>query len=146
MLAGLHQAEMPLRQCKRRLPRQSAENRDAKRGDCVGNKRAVPRTADAIENDAGDADGRVVRGKAAHQCRGGLGLPRDVDHQHDRQSKVRGKVRRRATSPRRRARVSGAIEQAHDALDHDEVRAVARPACERVEKFSRHRPAVDVDA
>ena len=146
MFAGLHQAKVPLRQCESRFSRQRAEDRNIKRGDCVGNECAVPLTADAIKNDTGDADARVVRGKAAHHCRGRLCLPRDIDHQHNRQSKVRGKVGGRATPSRRRGCIGSAIEQTHDAFDDDEVCAIARLVRKRVEKFSRHGPAIDIDA
>ena len=57
-----------------------------------GDHRAMPFAADAVENDAGDAHGRIVRGKAAHQRCRRLRLSRDVDHQHDRQAEMRGKI------------------------------------------------------
>ncbi len=41
MFAGLHQAEMTLRQSERRIARQRAENRHAERGDGIGDQRAM---------------------------------------------------------------------------------------------------------
>ena len=52
--------------------------------DGVGDERAVPFAADAIENDAADAQGGIVGGKSAHHGRGRLRLPRHIEHQHDR--------------------------------------------------------------
>ena len=41
MLRGLHEAEMTLRQRERRFARQCAEDRNAERGDRVGDQRAM---------------------------------------------------------------------------------------------------------
>ena len=89
---------------------------------------AMPFAADAVENDAGDPYRRIVRGKAAHQRCRRLGLTRDIDHQHDWQAEMRGKIGGGA-APAARAR--RAIEQTHDAFDHAKDRRrrpLARPA------------------
>ena len=52
--------------------------------DGVGDERAVPFTADAIENDAAEAQGGIVGGKSADDGRSRLRLPRHIEHQHDR--------------------------------------------------------------
>ena len=108
MLAGLHEAEMALRQSERGLARHRAEDRNAEPGDGVGDQRAVPFAGDAIEDDAGNAHGGIVRRKAPHHGRRRLRLPRDVEHQHDRQAEMRGEIGGRAApavragAPRRR--------------------------------------------
>ena len=60
MFAGLDEAEMALRQRQRGLARHRAENRNAERGDRVGDQRAVLFAGDAVENHAGDAHRRIV--------------------------------------------------------------------------------------
>ena len=60
MFAGLDEAEMALRQRQRGLARHRAENRNAERGDRVGNQRAVLFAGDAIENHAGDLNRGIV--------------------------------------------------------------------------------------
>ena len=56
----------------------------------------MPIAGDAIEDDAGDAHRRIVCRKTVHHGRGRLRLPRNIDHQHDRQTKMRGKIGGRA--------------------------------------------------
>ena len=59
----------------------------------------MPFAGDAVENHAGDPHRRIVRGKASHQGRGRLRLPRDIEHQHDRQAEMRSEVGGRAARP-----------------------------------------------
>ena len=102
VLAGLHQAEMALRQSERRLARHRAEHRHAERNDRIRDQRAMLLAGGAIEDDAGDANGGIVRGKTAYDGRRRLRLPRYVEHKHDREREMCGKVRGRAALPRRR--------------------------------------------
>ena len=84
-------------------------------------------------------------GKAAHQRRGRLRLPRNIDDKHDRQTEMRGEVGGGAAPCRRRGCV-GRLEQTHDAFDDEHVGAVSRLRGERVEERFRHRPAIEIDA
>ena len=143
VFAGLNEAEVALGQGQRGLARQRAEDGNIEHGDGVGDERAVAFAADAVEDHARDVHRRIVRGKASHQGRGRLRLPRDIEHEQDRQAKMRSEVGRRATLP---GCCRGAVEQAHDAFDHDDIGAVRRLRGERVEKFARHRPAIQIDA
>ncbi len=99
--------------------------------------------ADAVEDDAGDAHGRIVRGKAAHHGRRRLRLPRHVEHQHDRQDRNARRDRRSRRAGRRRRR---AVEQAHDAFDDENIGVVGGLRGERIEQCRRHRPGIEIDA
>ena len=55
MFAGLNESEMTLRQSKRGVARQRAEDRNVEPGDGVGDQRAMTFAADPIEDDSGDA-------------------------------------------------------------------------------------------
>ena len=144
MLAGLHEAEMPLRQRERRhraAARRAPECRAPR-----WRRRPARRwrsLRDPVEDDAGDAHRRIVRGKAAHDRGRRLRLPRHVEHQHDRQAEMARRDRRWRRAGRA---AGGAVEQAHDAFDHDEVGAVGGVGGERIEQVARHRPAVEIDA
>ena len=98
---------------------------------------------DPIEDDAGDADGRIVRGKAAHHRGRRLRLPRHVEHQHHRQPNARRDRRWRRAG---RAAGRGAVEQAHDAFDHQMSAPSAAFAASASSKCRRHRPAIEIDA
>ena len=143
MLARLHQAEMALRQSERGLARQRADNRHAECGDRVRDQGAMPFAADAVQDHAGDAHARIVRCEATHQRCSRLRLPRHVDDKDDRQAEMRGEVGGGAAAAGRRA---GAVEQAHDALDHQHVGAGSGVRSEAVEERRRHRPAVEIEA
>ncbi len=143
MLAGLHQAEMALRQSKRRLARHRAEHRDAEGNNRIRDQRAVLLAGDAIEDDSGDANGRIVRGKTAYDGRRRLRLPRYVEHKHDREREMCGKVRGRAALPRHAA---GAVEQTHHAFDDEKIRIIGRLPRQGIEQRGRHGPAVEIDA
>ena len=86
MLAGLHQAEMPLRQRQRRVAHDRADHRQAERLDRVAGQPPVPFAADAVEHDAGDPHRRIVGGKALGDGRRRLRLAGDVEHQQHRQA------------------------------------------------------------
>src|SRR5262249_30659900 len=95
---------------------------DTEPRDCVGDERPMTLAGDAVENDPGDANGRIVRGEAAHDCGCGLRLPRYVEHHHDRQSEMSGEIRGGAAAVVAAGR--RAVEQPHDAFDHHDVCAV----------------------
>ena len=143
MLTGLHQAEMTLRQSERRLARDGAEHGNAERVDGVGDQRAVPLAGDAIENDAGDAHGGIVRRKSAHQGGSRLRLPRHVEHQHHWQIKMRGKIGGGAAPA---AGAGRAVEQSHHAFDDKNIRVARRLRGQGVEQRCRHRPGIEIDA
>ncbi len=143
MFAGLHQAEMALGQSECGLASQRAEDGNIERSDGVRDQRAMPFAADAVQDHAGDAHARVVRREAANQRGRRLRLPRHVDDEDDRQGKLRGEVGGGAAAAGRRR---GAVEQAHDALDHQRVGAGGGVHGEAVEERRRHRPAVEIDA
>ena len=143
VLAGLHQAEMALGQCQGLVARQRADHRHVQRGDGVGHQHPVPFAADTVEHDTGDADRGVVTRKAAHhRCRR-LCLRGDVEHQEHRQTKARGEVGGRA---RAAGQSRHAVEQPHDAFDHQDLGVARRIGRERIEQRRRHRPAVEIDA
>jgi hypothetical protein len=74
----------------------------------------MPLAADAVENDARDTHGGIVRGESPHHGRGRLRLSGDIEDQHDGQPKARGEVGRGA---RAAAWTGRAVEQPHDAFD-----------------------------
>ena len=78
---------------------------------------------------------RIVRGKAAHDGRRRLRLPRHVEDEDDRQAEMRGEIGGRAAPA---VRPGGAVEQAHHAFDHDEI-GVARGL--RGQRIEQRRPA-----
>src|SRR6516165_7362732 len=142
MLARLDEAEVPLRQHDMFLARQRAEDTNAELCDCIGHQRAMAITPHAVEHDARDADVGIVRQESPHHCRRGLRLSLHVEDQHDRQREPRCEVGGGAGAA---ARPRYAIEQPHDAYDHQQL-AIARGfADERVEQRGRHRPRVEVE-
>ena len=84
-----------------------------------------------------------MRQESAHHRRRGLRLSLHVEDQHDRQGEARGEVGRGAGAA---ARPRHAIEQPHDAFDHQQFAITCGFAHERVEQRGRHRPSVEVEA
>ena len=123
MLAGLNKTEMTFRQRQRRFARQCTEDRNTERGDRARDQRAVPFAGDAVENYSGDAHGRIVRNEATHQSRGRLCLPRNIEHQHDRQIEMGGEVGGGAASAGNTGAIGRTIKQTHHAFDHKDIRA-----------------------
>ena len=119
VLARLDQAEMPRGQGEGLAAAERAEDRDAGRNDSVGDVGAVPVGGDAVEDDAGDADGGVVRGKAARHGGGRLGLAGRVEDEENRQAIAGGEVGGGAAPA---GRAGQAVEQAHRRFDQHEVR------------------------
>jgi len=92
VLARLHKTKMPFRQENVFVARQCADDANAKLGDCIGHQRPMPLAAHAVENDARDAHGGIVRGESPHHSRGRLGLSGNIEDQHDGEPKARGEV------------------------------------------------------
>ena len=143
MFAGLHETEMALGQCQRRLARHGAEDLYAERRDGVGDDDAMAFTGDAIEDHAGDAHGRIVGGKTPHHGRRRLRLARHIEHEQHRQLEMRGKIGGRAALP---GGTVGAVEQPHDAFDQENIGAGCGLRRHGVEQRVRHRPGIEIDA
>ena len=122
VLAGLHQAEMPLGQRERRVARDRAENRNCSwaRSAAIASLtsarcRSLPtrlRMTPAMRT-AGSWAAKP-RSTAARRLR----LPGHVEHQQHRQAEACRQIGGGAAAARR----SGdAVEQPHDAFDHDEL-------------------------
>ena len=95
---------------------------------------------DPVVDDPGDVHVRSVAREAVDDGGGGGGHRARVDHQHHRPPEGRRDVRGRAFVRGR------AVEEAHDALDDDEVRILRRrPDRGREGRFA-HGPRVDVEA
>ena len=88
VLERLHQPEMALGEMDRLVARDGADHRDVERADGAFDRGAMAVAADAVEDDAGDADARIEAGKAEHRCRGRLRLAGNVEHEQDRETKV----------------------------------------------------------
>ena len=86
MLAGLHQAEVALRQRQRRVALDRADHRQADRLDGVAGQFSVPFAAQPVQHHAGDFHGRIVGGKAFGDGGGGLRLAGNVEHQQHREA------------------------------------------------------------
>jgi len=143
VLPGLDQAEMAFRQSERRIARNGANDGHTQFGNGVGDHLMVSRAADAIEHNAGNANIRIVGGKAAHHGRSRLRLGRDIEHQQHRQFQPRGKVRRGAATA---GDAGHAVEQAHGAFNDEDFRVTRGIGHQRIDQRRRHRPAVEIDA
>ena len=108
--ARLHEAEMALGQRDLVVSGQRAEDRDPHRLDRVDDQPAMALAADAIDDDAGDAEPRVVRSAALDHRRRRLRLPGDVEDEQDRHAERGGDVGRGAAAPALRR---NAVEQPH---------------------------------
>ena len=145
MLAGLHQAEMALGQRSVSSRGSAPRTGTSERGDGVGDQHPVAFAADAVEHDAGDADGRVVTPQSRAPppppicaCAG------DVEHQQHRQAESARRGRRS-----RRERPGGPGTPSNRPMTPSITRISASRAAsrrERVEQRRRHRPAVEIDA
>ncbi len=101
VLAGLHEAKMPLRQHQSFVARDCAQHRDAKRRQCVRDQRPVPVAAELVQHHATDPHGRVVGGEARGDGGGRLRLARHIEDQKNRKAETRRQIgcRARAASP-----------------------------------------------
>ena len=100
----------------------------------------MQRTADPVEDHAGDIDGAAVAVEAVHHGGGRGRLAGDVNDEHDRHAEPHGEVGRRG------AAVERAVEKTHDALADDELDVVGRRGVGHRQRLRPHGPAVEVDA
>ena len=142
-LAGLHEAEMALGQRDLVVSGQRAENRDPHRLDRVDDEPAMALAADAIDDDAGDAEPRVVRSAALDHRRRRLRLARDVEDEQDRHAERGGDVGRGAAAPALRR---NAVEQPHRGFAERELAFGRRLGGKRGEQLGRHGPGIEIDA
>ena len=141
--ARLHEAEMALGQRDLVVSGQRAENRNPHRLDRVDNQPAMALAADAIDDDAGDAEPRVVRSAALDHRRRRLRLPRDVEDEQHRHAERRCDVGRGAAAPALRR---NAVEEPHRGLAQRELAFGRRFSGERCQKLGRHGPGIEIDA
>ncbi len=102
MLARLHEAEMTLRQRQALVAPHAAENRNLQRRERRRDEALMPVAGHAVQHHAADAHARVMGGEAVHQCGGGLGLSRHVDHEQHRHGEARRKIGRGTGTARAR--------------------------------------------
>ena len=137
VLAGWHQTQMAVGQGQGFQARQGAQDGDAERGQSGAEQGFVVGAAYPVQDHARDRHVLPEGGEAMDQGCGGLGLRLHVQHQHHGPAREGGQIGGRAGA------VGGAVEQAHDALDDQEVGVLFRQPGQR---FRPHRPGVEVDA
>ena len=115
MLAGWHQTQMAVGQGEGIQARQGAQHGDAEGRQGGAEQGFVVGAADPVQDHAGDRHVLPEGGEAVDQGCGGLGLRLHVQHQHHRPAREGCQVGGRAGA------VGGAVEQAHDAFDDQEV-------------------------
>ena len=142
-LARLHEAEMALGQRDLVVSGQRADDRDPHRLDRLDDEPAMALAADAIDDDAGDAEPRVIGRAALDDRRRRLRLPGDVEDEQDRKPKRRRDVGRGAAAPAFRR---NAVEQPHRGFAEREVAFGRRLRGDRGQKLGRHGPGVEIDA
>ena len=123
--ARLHEAEMALGQRDLVVARQRAEDRNPHRLDRVDDEPAMALAADAIDDDAGDAEPRVVSRAALDHRRRRLRLPGNVEDEQDRHAERRRDVGRGAGAPALRR---NAVEEAHRGFAERELALAAASA------------------
>ena len=96
-----------------------------------------------VQHHARDQYGGVVERKAFRDRGSGLRLAGNVEHEQHRQPVEAGKI---GGSARASGLGRDAVEQAHRALDDDEVGAVRAAAGEGGEQVGMHRPGIEIDA
>ena len=142
VFAGLHEAEVAFGKHERCVARNRSHHGNAEHGDGVADQSGVSRTADPIEDDAGDPYCRIVSHETAQDGGGRLRLCRDVEHQQHRQAIARGEVSACACPP---PVILDTVEQTHRAFHDDDVGAAC--LCHQlIEQVGGHRPAIEIDA
>ena len=116
-LTGQHQPQMPLGHRQVGAAGNGPEAGDPGRNQRRRQHALMLGRGDAVEDHAGHAHALAPIGKSGHQRRHRLALPLCIDHQHDGQAQHLGQVAGRSRP------VRGAVEQAHHALDDQQVRA-----------------------
>ena len=144
MLAGLHQAEMALRQRQRGIAQDGADDRQAERLDGLAGKLAVPLAAEPVEHDAGDAHRRVV----GRQSPWRRPPPSATGRKRRAPAAPAGRRAARGRRPRRSGPApAGMPSNRPMALSMTTMSAsVGGLAGQRAEQAGRHRPAVEIDA
>ena len=112
MFAGLHQAQMPLRQGKPGIGAQHGQNRHPDRDKRIAQHHLMPVAADPVEDDADNTDIVAKPCISTDQRRHRLRHAGAIDHQYD------GEIQRRRQIGRRAGTIGGTVEQAHHRLDH----------------------------
>ena len=141
--ARLHEAEMALGQCDLGVARQRADDRNPHRLNRVDDEPAMALAADAIDDDASDAEPRVVRSAALDRRRRRLRLPGDVEDEQDRHAERGGDVGRGAAAP---ALGWDAVEESHRGFAERKLAFSRRLSGERGEQLGRHGPGIEIDA
>ena len=143
VLAGLDQAEMPLRQHQRLVARDRAEHRDAERLErsaISARWRSLPSLLSTTP---------PTRTAGSNAAKPAATAAADCDWPETSSTSSTGRRERAARSeaaPGAARRARHAVEQAHRAFDHQQIGVAA--ACPRSARRSgrRHRPAVEIEA
>ncbi|KIU01150.1 hypothetical protein QU39_00280, partial [Staphylococcus aureus] len=139
-LAGLDEAEMPLRQDEAGIPHDRPEDRDPDPAQPVLDEAAMARARNLVEDDAGEPHPRIV-GPAAEGDRGRrLRRARDVEHQHHRPAVAGGDVGIRPRAPGAR---DDAVVEAHGTLGDDDPGIPRRQGRRRVEERIVHGEGIE---
>ncbi len=142
-----NQPQMPLRQLDLRCPRQAAENRRqaGHRSDRLPQQLFMARTADPVEEDAGEVQARIEAAEPLNEGGGTARLGAGIDHQDDATIKPTGDLGAAAG-----VRVAGgAVEQPHYPFNYCQVGAGApfarRSPAPATRRTSSHRDCVRGD-
>ncbi len=137
ILIRLDEAEVAGWEFQRPVGANHAEEAVAEGG---GHDFGVAVAGDAVGDDAGQGDVGPIGGKAMDQCGQGLGLVAGIDDENHRQAESRRQIGRRTRG------AMGAIEEAHDALDDDEVGIAAGRLEEGGTARLAHGPGIEIGA
>ncbi len=144
MFAGLHQAEMPLRQSQLRLARHARRAREcrarrSRRRPCARCRSLATRLRMTPAMRTAGSCAAKPRTTAAADC-----ACRDTSS-----TSTTGRWKcaaRSAVAPRRPDAPACAVEQAHHAFDDENLGAVRGLRRQGIEQRARHRPAIEIDA
>ena len=111
--------------------------------DRVDDEPAMALAADAIDDDAGDVEPRIIGRAALDDRRRRLRLPRDIENQQDRHAERRYDIGRGAAAAACRGH---AVEQPHRGFAERKRVLARRLLSERGQELRRHRPGIEIDA
>ena len=134
---GLDKPQVPLGQSNAIVSRQRADDRDPDRLDRLDRKPAVTFAADAIDDDAGQAQALVVEAHALDHGGGRLRLAGNIEDEQDRHAERGGDIGRGAASAWWRRY---AVEQPHRGFAERERPSGRGLGRERLQKFRRASP------
>ena len=140
---GLDKPQVPLGQSNAIVSRQRADDRDPDRLDRLDCKPAVTFAADAIDDDAGQAQALVVEAHALDHGGGRLRLAGNIEDEQDRHAERGGDIGRGAASTWWRRY---AVEQPHRGFAERQRPSGRGLGRERLQKFRPHRPGIEIDA